>query len=131
MSLLSFVPLIGGLLDKIIPDKDARTKAEHELNLLVKNGELELMLKQIEVNANEAKHRSIFIAGWRPCVGWVCALAFSYHFILQPIIVFAAAVAGTNIDLPEFDMGSLLYVLGGMLGLGGFRSFEKSRGLTK
>ena len=125
MSYLKLIPVVGDLLDKLIPDSDMRAKAEHELSKLEQNGELQLLIKQIEVNAQEAKHSSIFVAGWRPFIGWTCGLAFAYHFIGQPVVLFVAALNGVIVTLPSFDMSSLLYVLGGMLGLGGFRSYEK------
>jgi len=65
-------------------------------------------------------------------VGWCCAIAFLYHFILKDLIIFGCAIAGMDLpELPEFDMGTLLTVLGGMLGIGGLRSYEKTKGLTK
>jgi hypothetical protein len=74
----------------------------------------------------------VFKGGWRPFIGWVCGAAFAYHFVLQPLIVFGVTVAGVKIpELPTFDMGSLLTVMMGMLGLGGLRSYEKKQGLTK
>ena len=88
-------------------------------------------MAQIELNKVEAGHRSIFVAGWRPFLGWCLSFAMAYHFILQPIAVFAISVAGLSYDLPEFDMNSLMTVLLGMLGLGGMRTYEKSKGLTK
>jgi hypothetical protein len=74
----------------------------------------------------------VFKGGGRPFIGWVCGAAFAYHFVLQPFIVFGVSVAGVEIpELPTFDMGSLMTVMMGMLGLGGLRSYEKKQGLTK
>lgn len=125
MSLISFIPVISQLIDRIIPDKDAQTKAKAELALLESSGELQLMLKQIEVNANEAKHPSVFVAGWRPFIGWVCGLALTWEFILQPILIHIYAVNGLIISMPSFDTAGLITVLTGMLGLGGLRTYEK------
>jgi hypothetical protein len=92
----------------------------------------EQQLAQIEVNKAEAASGSLFKGGWRPCVGWVCAIAFFYHFVGQPVIIFILTVAGVEIpNLPNFEMNTLLTVLGGMLGIGGLRSYEKQKGLTK
>ena len=88
-------------------------------------------MAQIEVNKEEAKHRTVFVAGWRPFTGWVCATALAYHFILEPVIVFVLALYNIQLTLPQFDMASLLTVLMGMLGLGGLRTYEKKQGLTK
>jgi hypothetical protein len=115
------------ILDKFIPDKDLKEKLEHEIKLEIQKANI----AQIEVNKAEAAHRTVFVAGWRPFIGWTCALALAYHFILQPIIVFTMSVNGLAYDLPEFDMGSLMTIILGMLGLGGMRSFEKFKGLTK
>ena len=92
----------------------------------------EALLGQLEINKAEAASGSLFKGGWRPAVGWVCAIAFAYHFILKDLIVFGATFAGAELpELPEFDMGTLLTVLGGMLGIGGLRTYEKQKGLTK
>jgi len=89
-------------------------------------------MSQVEVNKAEASHRSIFVAGWRPFIGWTCGVALAYHFILAPLIIFGVAWYGAEIpEIPAFDMDSLMTVLLGMLGLGGMRSFEKAKGLTK
>ena len=84
------------------------------------------------INKEEASSGSIFKGGWRPAVGWICAISFGYHFILKDLIIFGAAFAGIELpELPEFDMGTLLTVLGGMLGIGGLRTYEKQKGLTR
>ena len=89
-------------------------------------------LAQIEINKIEAASSDFFKSSWRPFIGWVCGVAFAYHFVLQPIIIFVVALFGAEIPaLPEFDMASLMTVLGGLLGLGGLRTYEKSKGLTK
>jgi hypothetical protein len=132
MSLLgSLVGPVTGLLDKFIEDKDQKNALAHEIATLAEKQAHEAAMAQVQVNAAEAKHRSVFVAGWRPFVGWICAVALAYHFVLQPIIIFGAGVAGVYVDLPAFDMDSLMTVLLGMLGLGGLRTYEKKAGLTK
>jgi len=92
----------------------------------------QLALAQVEVNKAEAASGSLFKGGWRPFVGWICGFALLYHFILSPLIIFIVALAGATIPpLPEFDMGSLMTVLLGMLGIGGLRTYEKQKGLAK
>ena len=118
---------VSQILDKFIADKDLKIKLQHELNQEIHKANL----AQLEVNKVEAAHRNVFVAGWRPFTGWVCASALAYHFILEPIIVFGLALNNIQLTLPQFDMGSLLTVLMGMLGLGGLRTFEKTKGLTK
>ena len=123
----SVVGIAGKVLDKFIEDKDLKAKLQHEMNMQLHDANL----AQIEVNKAEAASASIFKGGWRPFVGWVCGVAMLYHFLLQPIIVFILSASGVTFDLPQFDMGSLMTILMGLLGLGGLRSFEKFKGITK
>ena len=123
---------VSQILDKAIPDQDLKRKLSHEIATMSEKHAQELALAQIKVNAAEAASGSLFKGAWRPCIGWICGVAFGYHFVLQPIIIFIVALIGMNIpDLPEFDMCTLLTVLGGMLGIGGLRTYEKQKGLTK
>ena len=123
---------VTGLLDKFIPDADEKARIAHELATMSEKHAQQLARAQIEVNKAEAASGSIFKGGWRPSVGWVCAIAFAYHFIVKDLVVFVCAASGVELpDLPEFDMGTLLTVLGGMLGIGGLRTYEKQKGLTK
>jgi hypothetical protein len=133
MSLLN--NLIGPatkILDKFIEDKDQKAKLAHELATMADKLAHEQQLAQLAINKEEASSGSLFKGGWRPCIGWICGIAFGYHFVLQPVIVFVLTIFGvTIVNLPEFEMNTLLTVLGGMLGIGGLRSYEKSKGLTK
>ena len=133
MSLLN--SLIGPatqILDKFVEDKDQKAKLAHELATMADKLAHEQNLAQIAVNKEEAASGSLFKGGWRPFIGWVCGIAFFYHFVLQPVIIFIVAIIGFQIpNLPEFEMGTLLTVLGGMLGIGGLRTYEKQKGLTK
>lgn len=123
---------VAGLLDKFIEDKDQKNKLAHEIATMSEKHAQELAKGQLEVNKVEAGHRSALVAGWRPFIGWVCGVALAWHFVLSPVIIFIAAWFNVVLPaLPEFDMGSLMTVLMGMLGLGGLRTFEKSKGLTK
>jgi hypothetical protein len=123
---------VTGLLDKFIEDKDAKNAMAHEIATMAERAAHEAAMAQVEVNKAEAQHKSIFVAGWRPCVGWVTACAMAYHFILAPLILFGVGLYGAEIpELPAFDMDSLMTILLGMLGLGGLRTFEKAKGLTK
>ena len=123
---------VSKILDKAIPDQDLKRKLSHEIATMSEKHAQELALAQIKVNAAEAASGSLFKGGWRPCIGWICGIAFGYHFVLQPVIVFIVVLIGMDIpELPSFDMGTLLTVLGGMLGIGGLRTYEKQKGLTK
>ena len=133
MSLVNtLVGPVSNILDKFVEDKDQKAKLAHDIATMSDKHAQEIALAQISVNAAEAASGSLFKGGWRPCVGWVCAIAFFYHFVGQPLIIFIVALAGAEIPpLPEFDMGTLLTVLGGMLGIGSLRTYEKQKGITK
>jgi hypothetical protein len=123
---------VTGLLDKFIPDADEKARIAHELATMGERHAQELAKGQLEINKAEAKHRSIFVSGWRPFVGWTCGIALCWHFVLAPVTIFICAYLDVIIpELPTFDMGSLMTVLMGMLGLGGLRTYEKQKGLTK
>lgn len=123
---------VTSILDKFIEDKDAKNAMAHEIATMAEKAAHEAAMAQVEVNKMEAGHKNIFVSGWRPSVGWTCSLAMLWHFLLQPIVVFSATVAGVELPpLPEFDMDTLMTVLMGLLGLGGLRTYEKQKGLTK
>jgi hypothetical protein len=126
--LASLIGPVTGLLDKVIEDKDQKAALAHEIATMSERHAQELAKGQLEINMAEAASGSVFKGGWRPFIGWVCGVAFAYHFVIQPFIVFGVAAAGVEIPpLPEFDMSSLMTVMMGMLGLGGLRTFEKTK----
>jgi len=130
--LTALIGPVSNLLGKFIEDKDMKNKLAHEVATMAENHAQELAKGQIEINKAEAQHKSIFVAGWRPFIGWTCGIALCWHFVLAPITIFLCAYIGIAIpELPTFDMGSLMTVLMGMLGLGGLRTYEKQKGLTK
>ena len=123
---------ITGLLDKFIEDKDQKALLAHEVATMAQRHAQELTIAQIEVNKTEAQSRNIFVAGWRPFVGWTCGIALACHFVGLPVTLFMTSMFQVETPpLPEFEMESLMTVLLGMLGLGGLRTFEKTKGLTK
>jgi hypothetical protein len=135
---LALIPAISELLDKIIPDPHEREKAKIELMKAERASDLEelrLALSadqmQADINKEEARSSSIFVSGWRPFIGWICGVAFGYHFIIQPLIAFIIANSGYQVQLPAFDMQALSTVLMGMLGLGGLRTLEKIKNIQK
>ena len=133
MSLVtSLIGPVTGLLDKVLEDKDQKAKLAHEIATMSDTHAQQALLSQLEINKAEAASGSLFKGGWRPFIGWTSGIAFAYHFVLQPLLVFVLTASGVDLpDLPEFDMSTLLTVLGGMLGIGGLRSYEKTKGLTK
>jgi len=126
------LPLISTVIDRVIPDKNGANKAKQAIEAELIANATQLNLAQAETNKIEAAHRTVWVAGWRPFIGWVCGVAMAWHFVGVPLITFFAAWAGATIPpLPVFDMGSLMTVLMGLLGLGSMRTFEKMKGLTK
>jgi len=96
-----------------------------EIRELIKGKEIDpqtLIELQAQINSVEAKHRNIFVSGWRPAVGWVCAFALAYNFIIRDLLVWWVGVESAP---PALQMEHLMTVLIGMLGLGGMRTFEK------
>jgi len=93
---------------------------------------------QAEINKIEAGHRSIFVAGWRPALGWVCVIALGYAFVLRPFLIvilnvllnLEALSPDIGIEIPPINVKEILSLIFGMLGLGGLRSYEKKHGLT-
>jgi hypothetical protein len=133
---LALLPVVGKLLDKLIPDADAANKAKaklaemaHDETMSDMRGEIELAMQQIMVNREEAK-AGPFRGGWRPFIGWVCGAAFAYNFVLLPLLTWVATIAAIPVPPAAFDLTVMMPVLLGMLGLGGMRSFEKGKGLA-
>ena len=123
---------VSGILDKFIEDKDQKAKLAHEIATMSDNHAQQLALAQVSLNKAEAESGSIFKGGWRPFIGWTSGVAFAYHFVLQPLLIFILSVFKISLpNLPVFDMSTLLPVLGGMLGIGSLRTYEKKSGLTK
>ena len=126
MILDKLIKPVAKILDKFVVDKDLKVKLQHELETAIHSANL----AQLEVNKAEAAHKSVFVSGWRPFVGWVCAVSLSYHFIIAPLLQFSFALAGIEQELPEFDFSQLSTIIMGMLGLGGLRTFEKMKGVS-
>ncbi len=125
MSILSsLIEPATKILDKVIEDKDQKNALAHEIATMAERHAQELAKGQLDVNKVEAAHKSLFVAGWRPAIGWVCALGLFYNVILANII-------GIWIDLPEIDTTLLVPVMMGMLGLGAMRSYEKVQGVSR
>ena len=128
----ALIPAATKLIGKFIEDKDTKNKLAHDIATMAEKHAQELAKSQIEVNKAEAQSRHWFVASWRPFIGWTCGIALMWHFVLSQFILFFATMFGFSLPaLPEFDMGSLMTVLMGMLGLGGLRTFEKYKGMTK
>lgn len=133
--LAALLPLIGTVIDKAIPDPQAAAQAKLEAMRLAKSGEmaaldadLKIALGQIETNKVEAS-TDAFRGGWRPAAGWVCVFGLGYTFLLRPLLPWLVSLTGADVaELPPIDTAELLALLGGLLGLGGFRTYERVRG---
>lgn len=124
--------LSGELLDNVASifkdyqeKKITKEELKFKLQTFEAQNEQDLRLAQIALNAEEAKHHSMFVAGWRPFLGWVCGLGFAMNFLVAPIGTFIASWLGYSIVFPQADLTTMMPVLLGMLGLGGMRTFEK------
>lgn len=118
------------LLDRFVPDPAKKAEAEMELVRMAADGELKQVIAQLEINAREAAHPSIFVAGWRPFFGWAGGVGFIYSVMLQPMLAWYSQVKGWPVP-PVLNIDLLWVVITGMLGIGGLRTFEKSRGATR
>ena len=116
------IEAIGNAVDKIFTSDDERMKAQAVLNKLA----LQPSILQAELNKIEATHRSLFVAGWRPAVGWICALGLGFAFIGNPLL--ERFVGGDPVKVP-LDM--ILELVIAMLGMGALRTVEKLQGKAK
>ena len=128
--LIPLIQLGSSLIERWIPDKAAQAKAEMDLLKMAGEQDFQSTIKQIEVNIQEAQHQSIFVAGWRPFVGWICGLGLAYQAILHNLIEWLSGIYGFPVP-PAPDSDVLIYVLGGLLGLGALRTYEKRSKLSK
>jgi Holin of 3TMs, for gene-transfer release len=124
------------IIDRVVPDPAAKQAAQLELLRLQQAGEfkqidadVQASSAQVEVNKVEASNPNLFVSGWRPAAGWVCVLGLLYSFLLRPIISYIGSLFGAP-AAPAIDMANLLVLLGGLLGLGGLRTFDKIRGVA-
>ena len=115
---------VTGLLDKIIEDKDQKNALAHELATMADVHAQELAKGQLAVNAVEAAHKSLFVAGWRPFVGWICGVGLLYNVLISQILAIW-------FEVPTVDPSLLTPILMGMLGMGAMRSYEKTKGVQR
>lgn len=127
-------PILEGVL-RFIPDKNKREEAKEMFEGQMLVALTGLVQGQLDINKQEAQHGSIFVAGWRPFIGWVCGMALVWNFIIQPLLLWVAwMMPELGIDMstaPKLDSGELMTVLLGMLGLGGLRTYEKRLGVSR
>ena len=122
---------VTGLLDKFIEDKDQKNALAHEIATLAQKEAHKNAALQLEVNKTEAAHKSLFVAGWRPFIGWTCGLGMFGNFITIPFANFVLALLSYEIVIPLVPLETMMPVLMGMLGLGAMRSYEKTKQVAK
>lgn len=129
------IPIIGDLIDaakdivsEVVVDKDKKNELNYKFQELEDRANQryhEEVLAQIDVNKSEADHPSVFVAGWRPFIGWVSGFGIAYSIIFEPFISWIARVAGYGGEFPSIDTSLLMTCVTGMLGIGAMRSYEK------
>lgn len=122
---------VTGLLDKFIEDKDQKAKLAHDLATMADEHAQELAKGQLAINLSESKHKSLFISGWRPALGWVAVLGMFGNYITIPFTNFVLALLKIDITIPLISLETMMPIVMGMLGLGGLRTFEKHKGVHK
>jgi len=135
--MLQFLPILGSVIDKIFPDATAAAEAKIKMIELEQAGEFKQIesdlkrdLAQMEINKVEAQSPSLFKSGWRPAVGWTCVAGLIYSTLVYPLLTWVAVVWNV-LPPPNIDTGVLVTLLGGLLGIGTLRTYEKKMGLTK
>lgn len=139
----SLLPILGSVIDKVIPNTAERERAKAEIQLKLAEQELEFakLLSandqgQIEINKEEAKSNSLFVSGWRPFVGWTCAVGVAWAFVLKPFLDWFVSLLSrfyptlVGFTSPVLNTGELMSLLLGLLGMGGFRMMEKKWGVA-
>lgn len=124
----AFLPFLDRVLD-MIPNPEARAQAKQELTLELVRIDAEERMSQVELNKVEAAHSNIFVAGWRPFIGWVGGVSLAWTFLVHPLITWVATVAGYTGTFPTLDTDPLMTLVMAMLGVGAMRSFDKVNGV--
>jgi len=128
----ALLPKALEILDEVIPDKDAAQKAKISMEAKLLDAATAANLAQAATNTAEAQHRSTFVAGWRPAIGWVCALGLAWNFIGYQLVLYGLNIMGrTDILLPPMSGDNLMELTFAMLGMAGLRTYEKFKGVTK
>jgi len=128
----NILPAVTDVIGRFLPeDKEARAKAERQLEQQLATHLAKIDLAQLDINKTEAAHRSVFVSGWRPFIGWSCGVALAWSYVVTPILTFILAQTGYLVELPSMNLGEMMPVLMGMLGLGGLRTFEKFKKVSR
>ena len=133
-ALAPLMPVVGSVIDKLvdlIPNPAAREKAKLEAEATLLAASIEEMKGQVAINIEEAKNPNAFVSGWRPFIGWTCGVAFAFLYVVGPIVAWIAGMYGVAVTLPQFNSADLMSLTFGMLGIAGFRTFEKVKGVAR
>ena len=129
------IPIIKEAIERLldrIPDPNERAKEKAKIEAEIVNATLEVQKGQIEINKEEAKHSSIFVAGWRPFIGWIGGVGLAWTFILKPVLMFAFLTLGIAVPSPDLIAPEyLMELVFALLGFGTLRTFEKWKGVVK
>ncbi len=126
----SITNLFSEVIDKVWPDRSQSDLVKLKLLEMQQSGELQTLIDQLDINKEEAKSNNLFVAGWRPFVGWVCALSCSWNWVILPILKSILSIVGHPIVINAADLGEMLPMLMGLLGLGGLHTYEKLNGIV-
>jgi len=132
--MIGLASLVGPLVNKFvdrIPNGNERARAKEELEKGLVDAANQVMLAQTKINEAEARHKSIFVAGWRPFIGWVCGVGICWSMVAQPVAQWAMIAWGDGTELPTIDTSYLMELVTAMLGMSGLRTFEKMRGVAR
>jgi hypothetical protein len=134
------IPIIGDvisavkdLVGEVIVDKDKRIEINYKLQELEDKASERLhqeLLAQAEINKTEAQHESMFVAGWRPFIGWVSGVGVAWTFVFSPVVEWVSRLNGFTGKMPELETGQLMALVTAMLGVAGYRTFEKVKGVN-
>ena len=127
----SILPVASTVIERLVPDKNLQAKAKVEMEKALVQAEAAGMLAQSQANIEQAKHPSIFVAGARPAIMWICAIALGWQFLLQPIVIWAVTLWAPGTPSPSIPSEGLFPLTMSLLGLGTMRSAEKWRGVSR
>tara|TARA_R110000796_G_scaffold166756_1_gene283686 strand:+ start:661 stop:1062 length:402 start_codon:yes stop_codon:yes gene_type:complete len=131
---MNILPFLGPVIDRLtglIPDPAARAKAREAIEQDLVTAANAALQGQLEINKVEAAHKSLFVAGWRPFIGWACGVGLAWAFVVAPLLASTLAAFGVSAELPAIETENLMELVMGMLGLAGLRTFEKFKDVSR
>lgn len=123
-------PIVSKVLD-LIPDPNAKQRAELEMQAKLMEYAAQQANAQAEINTAEASNPNVWVSGARPFILWTCGVSFAFAYVVAPIVVWIGALTGKVLPLPQFDKDLMTTLMYALLGLGSMRTFEKWKGVAK